>query len=130
MEIVGGLLIEIFPFLKSNFFINYGPIPLIFISQLPIFWDNNKFATQLLLTRFAKFLLYCTLALYQFNVGNQIDGVEEDRINKPDKPAGIVSIEKAWKHFWFVVILYLIFGFYGQYFAYTLGWILMSYLLN
>lgn len=42
--------------------------------------------------------IYFFLYVYVFCLGNQINGIEEDRLNKPDRPlpAGLVSLRGAW----------------------------------
>ena len=57
-------------------------------------------------------LLYFFLYQYSFNLSNQIAGVEEDKINKPDRPipSGLITLQGA-KHRWYVVAaLYIIAG--------------------
>lgn len=58
-----------------------------------------------LLIALARGLPYFALFLYSFCLSNQISGVEEDRINKPDRPlpAGLVSLEGA-KLRWLVLM--------------------------
>ena len=57
-------------------------------------------------------LLYFFLYLYSFNLCNQYTGVEEDRINKPDRPipSGLVSVKGARFRWYIVTALYLVTG--------------------
>ena len=57
-------------------------------------------------------LLYFYLYLYSFNLCNQYTGVEEDRINKPDRPipSGLVSVEGARFRWYIVTALYIVAG--------------------
>ena len=57
-------------------------------------------------------LLYFYLYLYSFNLCNQYTGVEEDRINKPDRPipSGLVSVEGARFRWYIVTVLYIVTG--------------------
>ena len=57
-------------------------------------------------------LLYFCLYLYSINLCNQYTGVEEDRINKPDRPipSGLVSVEGARFRWYIVTALYLVTG--------------------
>ena len=57
-------------------------------------------------------LLYFCLYLYSFNLCNQYTGVEEDRINKPDRPipSGLVSVEGARFRWYIVTAFYLVTG--------------------
>ncbi|MFY0581414.1 UbiA family prenyltransferase [Cystobacter fuscus] len=59
-----------------------------------------------MLAALARGLPYFSLYVYSFCLSNQIAGVEEDRVNKPDRPipAGLVSIEGA-KLRWRVVMV-------------------------
>ena len=57
-------------------------------------------------------LLYFFLYQYSFNLSNQIAGIEEDKINKPDRPipSGLITLQGA-KHRWYVVTaLYIVAG--------------------
>ena len=57
-------------------------------------------------------LLYFFLYLYCFNLCNQYTTVEEDRINKPDRPipSGLVSVEGARFRWYIMTALYLVTG--------------------
>ena len=57
-------------------------------------------------------LFYFCLYIYTFNLCNQYTGVEEDRINKPDRPipSGLVSVEGARFRWYIVTVLYIVAG--------------------
>ena len=77
-------------------------------------------------------ILYLTLYLYQFNVSNQIHGLEEDRINKPDRPlvSGLISLEEASIRYMVLVFLYLALSILLQVFWWTVLWVIATYLHN
>lgn len=66
-----------------------------------------------LLLALARGLPYFALFLYSFCLSNQIAGVEEDRINKPDRPipAGLVSLEGAQLRCRVLMVLYPVVAF-------------------
>ena len=57
-------------------------------------------------------LFYFCLYIYTFNLCNQYTGVEEDRINKPDRPipSGLVSVEGVRFRWYIVTVLYIVAG--------------------
>lgn len=69
--------------------------------------------------------LYGFLYLYTFVVSNQITGVREDRVNKPDRPiaSGAESLSAAKTRYWLLTALYLVLGHYLGATIWTLLWI-------
>lgn len=67
--------------------------------------------------------VYFWLYIYSFCLANQLSGLEEDRVNKPDRPlsAGLVSYRGAW---WRWVLVMLVFAFVGWWFG-ALKWALL-----
>ena len=57
-------------------------------------------------------VVYFFLYLYSFNLSNQIAGVEEDKIDKPDRPipSGLLTIQGAKYRWWVVTALYVATG--------------------
>ena len=57
-------------------------------------------------------LIYFFHYIYSFNLSNQYTGVEEDKINKPDRPipSGLVTVEGARFRWYIVTVLYLVVG--------------------
>ncbi len=55
---------------------------------------------------------YFILYLYTYDLCNQITGVEEDRLNKPDRPipSGLVTIQGAKVRWYIVNVLYILAG--------------------
>ncbi|KAJ7628864.1 UbiA prenyltransferase family-domain-containing protein [Roridomyces roridus] len=54
-------------------------------------------------------LVYFILYLYVFNIANQITGLDEDRINKPDRPlpAGLLSLRGAYIRLFLLAAAYI-----------------------
>ena len=57
-------------------------------------------------------VVYFFLCLYSFNLSNQIAGVEEDKVDKPDRPipSGLLTIQGAKYRWWVVTALYVATG--------------------
>ncbi|KAJ7832843.1 UbiA prenyltransferase family-domain-containing protein [Mycena olivaceomarginata] len=57
-------------------------------------------------------LIYFLLYIYSFDIANQINGVAEDRINKPDRPlaSGRVTLQGAYVRWYATTALYLALG--------------------
>jgi 4-hydroxybenzoate polyprenyltransferase len=68
----------------------------------------------------AQSALYFWLYTYTFCLSNQIAGVEEDRLNKPDRPlpSGMVTSQGAKTRWWAHVALFLLVGWWLN----VLGW--------
>jgi 4-hydroxybenzoate polyprenyltransferase len=77
-------------------------------------------------------VVYFALFIYQFNVSNQINGLEEDKIDKPDRPiaCGLVSLEEAQLRYVSLVSAYLILGSALNVFWWTILWVIVTYLHN
>ncbi|KAF4631709.1 hypothetical protein G7Y89_g6420 [Cudoniella acicularis] len=65
-----------------------------------------------LISNTAKSALLGFVLLYTFTISNQINGIEEDRLNKPDRPivSGMVSLRGAYKRYILLTIGALIFA--------------------
>jgi 4-hydroxybenzoate polyprenyltransferase len=76
--------------------------------------------------------LYFWLYIYTFCVGNQISGVEGDRINKPDRPlpSGAVSEEGARIRWAILTALFLLVGSWLGVLPWTALWVLASTMHN
>lgn len=68
------------------------------------------------------------LFLYSFVIGNQICGVEEDRVNKPDRPlaAGMSSLQAARVRWVVLTALYIVYGSYLDVGIWTIMWVSIS----
>ncbi|RAL10696.1 UbiA family prenyltransferase [Aspergillus homomorphus CBS 101889] len=69
--------------------------------------------------------LYGFLYLYTFVVSNQISGVSEDKVNKPDRPiaSGAESLSAAKNRYWSLTVIYLALGYSLGVCKWTLLWI-------
>lgn len=70
--------------------------------------------------------------MYSFVVANQIDGVKEDKVNKPDRPiaSGAESLSAAKIRFVVLIILYFAVGYALEVPQWTLLWIITTILHN
>ncbi|PYH89582.1 hypothetical protein BO71DRAFT_402935 [Aspergillus ellipticus CBS 707.79] len=88
------------------------PVPVFTLASL-LYRNASK---EEMVPAIANAFLYGFLYLYTFVVSNQITGVQEDRVNKPDRPiaSGAESVSAAQIRYWTLTALYLAHG-------YTLG---------
>jgi 4-hydroxybenzoate polyprenyltransferase len=75
-----------------------------------------------LLTVFAKDVVYFWLCITTFCISNQINGIEEDRLNKPERPLviGLITPEAARIRWYVAMVLFSLFGWLTG----TIGWAL------
>jgi 4-hydroxybenzoate polyprenyltransferase len=71
--------------------------------------DSNLSSSRTMSTlacSFCYFLLY----IYSFDIANQINGIAEDRVNKPDRPlpSGRVSLQGAYIRWYITTVAYLL----------------------
>ncbi|CAF0762573.1 unnamed protein product [Adineta ricciae] len=76
--------------------------------------------------------IYLYLYILQFNINNDIAGVEGDRIGKPWRPipSNRISIERAWKLYFIVVIIYFLYSCYINHVFCCILWIVSTIILN
>ncbi|KAJ7705579.1 UbiA prenyltransferase family, partial [Mycena rosella] len=76
---------------------------------------------------FVYFLLY----IYAFDIANKINGVAEDRINKPDRPlsSGRVSLQGAYVRWYVTTAAHLVVGAAWGFLPWTALWIFITYTL-
>lgn len=88
-------------------------------------------ATELLLA-VALNVLYYWLYIYSFCLANQITGVDEDRINKPDRPlpARLVTLRGAYVRYVLTTTGFALVGWHGEVLSWTLLWIATTFLLT
>ncbi|KAJ7302767.1 UbiA prenyltransferase family-domain-containing protein [Mycena albidolilacea] len=73
-------------------------------------------------------LIYLVLYLYSYNLSNQIAGVAEDSINKPDRPlpSGRVSLRGAYVRLYASIVAFLVIGAAWGVMRWTILWLLLS----
>ncbi|KAH8691635.1 UbiA prenyltransferase family-domain-containing protein [Talaromyces proteolyticus] len=83
-------------------------------------------------TTIPKSFLLGYLFLYSFVVGNQVCGVQEDRINKPDRPiaAGMSSLQAARIRWAVLTALYVGYGTYLGVGTWSFMWVLIAFSHN
>ncbi|KAJ7877460.1 hypothetical protein B0H13DRAFT_2347143 [Mycena leptocephala] len=75
--------------------------------------------TDLVIQSLMRSVIYFLLYIYSFDIANQINGVAEDRINKPDRPlsSGRVTLQGAYIRWYATTFVHLVlgaaWGFYG-----------------
>ena len=124
------ILHDIFLFWQSNVFVTFVPPNMVFISQALQLWQ--EVGPVILLQRFVRCFLYTFLGMYQFNVIDQIVGIEEDKINKPNRPlvTGAITVCQAWFHYVVSLTLYILYGYTEGLTGETLLWVGISVILK
>lgn len=81
---------------------------------------------------FACGLVYFWLYTYTFCLSNQISGIEEDRINKPERPlpSAVISMEAAALRWLVTSVLFLMLGAALDVLLWTLVWLAVTILHN
>lgn len=77
-------------------------------------------------------LSYAVLYIYTFCISNQLDGIEEDRINKPYRPlvTGMVTVKATYIRLYVYNVIYALYGLMLCIFWFSVAWIAVSYYLN
>ncbi|KAJ6598256.1 UbiA prenyltransferase family-domain-containing protein [Mycena vulgaris] len=73
-------------------------------------------------------LVYFLLYIYAFDIANQINGVAEDRINKPDRPlsSGRVSLQGAYIRWYITTAAHLVVGAAWGVLPWTTLWVVVT----
>ncbi|KAF7303831.1 UbiA prenyltransferase [Mycena indigotica] len=73
-------------------------------------------------------LIYFILYIYNFDIANQINGVAEDRINKPDRPlaSGLASMKGAYIRWYATTVLHLVLGAMWGVLPWTALWVFIT----
>nr|WP_283093130.1 UbiA family prenyltransferase [Chitinophaga hostae] len=77
-------------------------------------------------------LVYSVIYIYTFCISNQINSIEEDKINKPYRalPTGYVTLPGTRKRLLFYNVVYLLVGGLYDILWWSLAWQIVTYLLN
>jgi 4-hydroxybenzoate polyprenyltransferase len=97
-----------------------------------LYYEQHVDLSLLLIKNIPTLLLGIALYIYQFDLSNQINGVEEDEINKPERPLPSKWITKEEAQFrWYIVSFgYFLFGWYHGFLHLSFTWQLCSFLNN
>ncbi|KAJ7113794.1 UbiA prenyltransferase family, partial [Mycena epipterygia] len=73
-------------------------------------------------------LIYFLLYIYAFDIANQINGINEDRINKPDRPlsSGRVSLQGAYIRWYATTAAHLVAGVAWGVLPWTVLWVCIT----
>lgn len=87
-------------------------------------WNDSGRPASELVPSLLRSILYFLLYSFTFCLSNQIVGVEEDRINKPDRPLarGVVSIRGAWIRWFIAMGIYSLVGWWLGVLEWALLW--------
>jgi 4-hydroxybenzoate polyprenyltransferase len=90
---------------------------------------SDPVSPPVLLYRFSRLIVWLSLYVYSFNLCNQIIGISEDRLNKPDRPipAGKVTPAAAKRRAKVVIVAFLAIGMFPPgVVAETICWIVTT----
>jgi 4-hydroxybenzoate polyprenyltransferase len=106
-------------FIRRDMFVSLVP-GILFSTTALINYPVNSLVE--LLTVLLKDVIYFWLCITTFCLSNQINGVEEDRLNKPERPlvVGLLTIAQAQRRWYIAMVLFSLFGLITG----TLGWAL------
>ncbi|KAJ7041013.1 UbiA prenyltransferase family-domain-containing protein [Mycena alexandri] len=76
----------------------------------------------------ARCFIYFLLYIYAFDIANQINGIAEDEINKPDRPlpSGLVSLQGAYIRWYATTTAHLVVGAAWGVLPWTALWVLIT----
>lgn len=95
-------------------------------------WQDSGRSVALLPHYICCTVLHMGLSLYTFCLSNQVHSVEEDRLNKPDRPlpAGLINVRGVYRRQVVGNILYLVVGMVLGVLWFTIAWQVITYCLN
>lgn len=127
MNTIYNELYIFYRFCKSNSLATIGPGIFMIISYILKY--DIKFD---IIYKFITLILYNILYIYQFDILNQLKGIEEDKINKPDRPlvSGLINKNQAIKRYIIVSFLYIIISYKNSVFFESFIWYLVTILYN
>lgn len=127
MNIIYNELYLFYRFCKSNSLATIGPGVFMIIRYILIYDVNFD-----IIYKFINLILYNILYIYQFDILNQIKGIEEDKINKPDRPLAsrLINKKQAIKRYIIVSFLYIIISYKKLVFFESFIWFLVTILYN
>ncbi|ATB32535.1 UbiA family prenyltransferase [Melittangium boletus] len=95
-------------------------------------WQSVDSSVLQLASALSRGAAYFLLYVLTFCLSNQLNGIEEDRINKPDRPLvrGDVSVAGAQARLWGYSLLFCVVGLASGALGWALVWITVTYLHN
>ncbi|ASZ12254.1 UbiA family prenyltransferase [Chitinophaga pendula] len=95
-------------------------------------WQDSGRSLALLPLYLCGTLLHMGLSLYTFCLSNQVHSVEEDRLNKPDRPlpSGLICVRGMYRRQVVGNLLYLLVGVVLGVLWFTIAWQVITYCLN
>ncbi|KAF7324382.1 UbiA prenyltransferase [Mycena venus] len=85
-------------------------------------------SSELVIRSLTRSLIYFLLYIYSFDIANQINGVAEDRINKPDRPlsSGRVTLRGAYIRWYATTFVHLAVGAAWGVLPWTVLWVFIT----
>lgn len=77
-------------------------------------------------------LCYFIFYIYPFDISNQLEAIEEDKLNKPFRPlpSGLINEQGAYFRYYLGTAVYLILGAFLGVFYWSVLWVIVTYMLN
>lgn len=115
-----------YAFVRSNLLIGVPPAVLMSLSAMVLETGASR------RWAFVNVVLFAALAIYVFDVSNQLAGIEEDRLNKPGRPlpAGLLTPRQARRRLVAAALPLLLVAAIGQVIAAAVCWIALAWLNN
>ncbi|KAJ6482464.1 UbiA prenyltransferase family-domain-containing protein [Mycena sanguinolenta] len=88
----------------------------------------DSLSSELVIQALTRSLVYFLLYIYSFDIANQINGVAEDRINKPDRPlaSGLTTLQGAYVRWYATTILHLVISAAWDVLPWTALWVFIT----
>jgi 4-hydroxybenzoate polyprenyltransferase len=102
------------------------------IVMVLVSWWSSNATWNVLPVYILYMILHMGLSIYTFCLSNQVAAIEEDRVNKPDRPlpAGLTTVKEVYIRLIISNILYLAISYYLGLIWFTVAWQLITFLLN
>lgn len=87
-------------------------------------WHANGGSSRPLIPSLLNAIVYFFLFIYCFTLSNQLTGIEEDRLNKPDRPlpSGLITPRGALVRWYIAMAIFTAYGWYHGVLLWTLMW--------
>lgn len=120
--------VDILLFSRSNMVFMLGPPLALGTAQ----YFSGRLSIGFLLWPYIQSSLYLYLYTLQFNISNEIAGVESDRIDKPQRPipSNRVSMTRAWHLYYMMVFVFIVYCYLIGHLFPCIVWILVTIVLS
>ena len=123
-----SLVMDISLFSRSNMMFFISPPPAL---ATALYFSNRASVINLFRPCLSSFV-YVYLFILQFNISNDITGVDADRIDKPRRPipSNRITIERAWYLYCLMVFIFLVDSYVIGHLSASMSWVIITIILN